>query len=313
MTLLNRSLVGFGTLVLTAATLTAQEPQLVITSAKVDLEHNRLVVTGMNFGAPAKGGKITAPLVTIDLLPMSVVSATSTELVVELSRTFPYGTYLLTVSRGPALTQSAAFDVTVGAEVQGPPGPTGPAGPPGPTGPAGPQGVEGPQGPAGPQGVAGPQGPTGPQGPAGPQGATGPQGPAGPQGPTGPTGPAGPQGEQGATGPTGPQGATGPMGPIGPQGPQGEPGISGYEIVNATGHSSNLASGVTLSARAQCPAGKRVLSGGVRSINSFNFLTVTSSYPDAATQSWFGEVRNSAFSSAGVADIVVYAICANVQ
>lgn len=108
-------------------------------------------------------------------------------------------------------------------------------------------------------------------------------------------------------------GLQGPAGPQGPQGPQGVPGVSGYEIVNATTHSANLASSVTISARAQCPSGKRVLAGGVQSINGFNYLTVTSSYPDAATQSWFGEVRNSGFVSAGSSDVIVYAICGNVQ
>jgi hypothetical protein len=107
------------------------------------------------------------------------------------------------------------------------------------------------------------------------------------------------------------------MGPIGPQGPtgtQGPPGVSGYEIATATEHSSNLASGAFLSARAQCPAGKRILAGGVQSINiPLRYLTVSSSYPDPATQSWFGEVRNSGFFSGGSSDIVVYAICANIQ
>jgi hypothetical protein len=103
------------------------------------------------------------------------------------------------------------------------------------------------------------------------------------------------------------------MGPAGPIGPQGAPGVSGYEIVQASSpHANNIAVGQTLSARAQCPAGKRVLTGGVQTVNANRVLTVTSSYPDT-NQSWFGEARNSSLTANGAADVIVFAICATVQ
>ena len=85
----------------------------------------------------------------------------------------------------------------------------------------------------------------------------GPQGPIGPQGPQGPQGEVGPQGPQGSPGQTGPQGPQGPAGPQGPQGPAG--GLSGYQIVRSSGHNAGF--GFT-SAVAECPAGKRPISGG---------------------------------------------------
>jgi hypothetical protein len=89
--------------------------------------------------------------------------------------------------------------------------------------------------------------------------------------------------------------------------------VSGYEVVTASAHAANLASGDILTARATCAAGKRPLGGGAQSVNAFHYLTVSSSYPDPASASWVGEARNSSFNSAGASDIVVYAICANVQ
>jgi hypothetical protein len=89
--------------------------------------------------------------------------------------------------------------------------------------------------------------------------------------------------------------------------------VSGYEIVSATMHSSNLGGALSLSTRATCPSGKRVLAGGVQTSNTGKNLVVIASYPEAATQSWFGEARNLTSLSIGAADIFVYAICANVQ
>lgn len=56
-------------------------------------------------------------------------------------------------------------------------------------------------------------------------------------------------------GPRGARGPAGPEGPAGAAGPPGTPGVSGYEIVTAD-------SGTTGTAKALCPAGKRVLGGG---------------------------------------------------
>src|SRR5262245_50275919 len=155
----------------------APSPQLVITSAVFDEANNRLVIDGQNF--LANGAHPSPPVVTLDLMPMTVVSASSTEIIVSVSGTFPDGTYLVTVSRGQGLPESGAFAVAIyheqgGQTVQGPTGPAGPAGPAGPVGPVG------PAGPAGSVGPAGPAGPAGPQGLTGPAGAVGPVGPAGP-------------------------------------------------------------------------------------------------------------------------------------
>src|SRR5215510_10786048 len=77
------------------------QPQLVITSATFDESNNRLVISGQNFSWPASGNSHAAPpVVTLDLLPLTVLSATSTQIVASLSGTFPDGTYLITVSRG---------------------------------------------------------------------------------------------------------------------------------------------------------------------------------------------------------------------
>ena len=57
-------------LALAATTAGAQDywptSQLVITSASVDRENNRLVIRGLNFSWPANGKSITPPYVTLD-------------------------------------------------------------------------------------------------------------------------------------------------------------------------------------------------------------------------------------------------------
>src|SRR5262245_30375405 len=152
----------------------APASQLVITSAVFDEANNRLVIAGQNF--LSNGAHPPPPVVTLDLMPMTVVSASSTEIIVSVSGTFPDGTYLVTVSHGQGVPDSGAFPVAIyheqiGQTVQGQPGPAGPTGPAGPIGPVGPAGAVGPAGPAGP---------AGPQGLTGPAGAVGPVGPAGP-------------------------------------------------------------------------------------------------------------------------------------
>src|SRR5215510_9377792 len=89
-------------------------PQLVITSASFDESNNRLVITGQNFSWPSNGsGHASPPVVTLDLLPLTVLSATSTEIVASLAGTFPEGTYLITVSRGQGAVESGAFAVAI--------------------------------------------------------------------------------------------------------------------------------------------------------------------------------------------------------
>lgn len=294
-----------------------QPPQLVITSATFDESNGRLVIAGQNFLAPrgqdGRGLASAPPVVTIDLQLLTVISATSTEIVASLAGTFPEGTHLITVSRGNSETENGAFAVAIYHEEygQGSPGPAGPAGPAGvagATGAVGPTGPQGPAGPAGPQGPAGPVGPAGSAGPAGPAGAVGPVGPAGPAGPEGAAGPAGAQGPIGPTGAQGPQGFQGPQGP---QGPQGVAGVSGYQIVSAQATNSNLAYKSLISQTAVCPAGMHVVGGGVLQTTALPLsATVASSYPDT-NQSWFAELRNMSGVSLGAITITVYAICAN--
>ena len=86
-------------------------------------------------------------------------------------------------------------------------------------------------------------------------GATGPQGPQGKVGDPGDQGPQGKQGDQGSQGKEGPQGIQGKLGD------PGAPGISGYEQIFPP--TVDFSGGVA-DAFAVCPAGKKVISCGVR-------------------------------------------------
>ena len=111
------TVLGFAALISCAHVTTAvatPAPQLVITSAAFDESNNHLVITGQNFSWPANGsGHGTPPVVTLDLMPLTVVSATSTEIVASLSGNFPEGTYLITVSRGQGAVDNGAFAVAI--------------------------------------------------------------------------------------------------------------------------------------------------------------------------------------------------------
>jgi hypothetical protein len=66
-------------------------------------------------------------------------------------------------------------------------------------------------------------------------------------------------------------------------------------------------------ASAVCPAGKRVIAGGV-SIPSGSWarlLTLFSSYPvsGGATESWVVELRNNVSTNLGLVTLTVYATC----
>jgi Collagen triple helix repeat (20 copies) len=136
-----------------------------------------IAIGGSSFG-------VIPPSVTLDGLPLNVISYSDTLVVAFLPAGVTPGTYLLSLTnnslQGNPDVRTGTFDVTIGAV-----GPTGPQGATGPQGPAGPVGPVGAQGPAGAQGLPGPAGPTGPMGPAGLQGPAGPVGPVGPQGPAG--------------------------------------------------------------------------------------------------------------------------------
>jgi hypothetical protein len=312
---------------------TAASAQLSIESVTVDLSNELLIVRGDGFGSGQ-------PLVRLAGVPLTLLSATPTQLVVHIPAATAHGAYLLTVEKQVNGDKAAGFVVTVGAVgPQGPSGPAGPTGAPGPSGPKGDVGPAGPAGPAGPQGPAGPKGEVGPQGPAGPQGVAGPQGPAGPKGDVGPAGPVGPKGDvgpqgavgpqgdvgpagpmgpmgvagpQGAVGPAGPMGPMGPVGPQGPQGPQGPNGVSGWEVRTSAG--SVFALGIGTSSLAQevtCSLNKVPLAGGYELLGTAAQMTVTTSVPTA--NGWRVQVRNNTSSFLSNAQVRVWAVCGNAQ
>jgi len=133
----------------------AQAP--VVLSAAVSRSANQIAIGGQNL-QPTSG----SPAVTLDGVPLVVVSFNSANINADLPAALGSGTFLLAVDNGSG---SASFEVTT--PIAGPQGPAGPRGLKGAIGPAGPQGAIGP---AGPQGSAGPAGAAGP---AGPQGAPG--------------------------------------------------------------------------------------------------------------------------------------------
>jgi hypothetical protein len=96
--------------------------------------------------------------------------------------------------------------------------------------------------------------------------------------------------------------------PAGPAGPQGPPGVSGREQVTVETPLSSTSKNVTVS----CPAGKKVLGGGVEvGGNGRNRVTVTENKP-SGDNGWEAE----AFEAVGTQatwKVVVHAICANVS
>ena len=133
---------------LLAAALPAGAAEFVINRVQIDEPNGEIEIYGLNFPA-------SAPLVTLEGVPLNVISGNTTQVIAALPAGTVPGTYLLRVveqAGGPFGGRgSASFNVTIGAE-----GPVGPVGPAGPAGPQGVQGIPGPQGPAGP---VGPQGP----------------------------------------------------------------------------------------------------------------------------------------------------------
>ena len=83
-------------------------PQLVVNGAVPDPDGQTLIITGENF--------VRRPLVTLDLVPIAVQSATDSQIVAAVPvNMMPPGTYLLTVSRGPSASDNGSFPVTLGA------------------------------------------------------------------------------------------------------------------------------------------------------------------------------------------------------
>lgn len=118
----------------------------------------------------------------------------------------------------------------------------------------------------------------------------------------------GQQGDQGPQGPKGDPGPQGPKGDPGPQGPQGDPGISAYEVVQ----DNNILAGfqVSRSFSTSCPAGKKVLGGGVQTFNKN--VRVIASTP-TGDNGWTTNVTTASGAPLGVHQAVIVRItCANV-
>ena len=85
----------------------AAAPPLVVHGAVPDPAGQTLIITGEHF--------IRRPLVTLDLVPVTVQSATDSQIVAAVPvDMMPPGSYLLTVSRGPLEADNGSFEVTLG-------------------------------------------------------------------------------------------------------------------------------------------------------------------------------------------------------
>jgi hypothetical protein len=136
-------------------------PQLVVISAHADRLDGTLIVTGLDFGEDE-------PRVTLGVDDLEVFEHTQGRIVALLPPTFPAGTYLLIVARGPATIDYDVFYASVPpqpepmrAPLPQPAAARGPMGPQGPAGEAGPRGPQGPQGPSGRAELAGRRCPAG--------------------------------------------------------------------------------------------------------------------------------------------------------
>lgn len=95
-------------------------------------------------------------------------------------------------------------------------------------------------------------------------------------------------------------------GPTGPAGSSGSPGLSGLQTVSTE---ISVESGAISSLRPECPADKRVISGGFAAIgDGSQFVTVYQSFPVSAT-AWGIAVRNG--FGGGSIRVTAFAICAS--
>jgi Collagen triple helix repeat (20 copies) len=150
-----------------------------------------------------------------------------------------------------------------------------------------------------------------PAGPQGPKGDPGPQGPKGDPGVQGPKGDKGDPGAQGQKGNQGIQGIQGIPGPKGDKGDTGAPGISGYQTVS--GPWTNIATNGLATASAICPAGKKVLAGGLDTpLGDFVKLAIVQSSPYDAYPSVGNAWGVRAYDVGTDGVFRAWAICANV-
>lgn len=115
----------------------------------------------------------------------------------------------------------------------------------------------------------------------------------------------------GLRGPQGPAGANGADGAAGAAGAAGAPGLSGVEVVTQAGNVITDNSLATSSATASCPAGKKVLGGGI-SYDAFSFFvvapnTIVSQPVTTEPQGWTVSAVADGNDDWGV---IAYAVCA---
>ena len=99
-------------------------------------------------------------------------------------------------------------------------------------------------------------------------------------------------------GPAGPAGATGPAGPAGPA------GLSGLEKVDTTSASNSISPKTQTTT---CPAGKRLLGGGVRLNPTLGPLAVQQSFPD--NDNVYRVTVREMTATPAAWSITVYAVC----
>jgi hypothetical protein len=103
-----------------------------------------------------------------------------------------------------------------------------------------------------------------------------------------------------------PAGPRGPAGPTGPAGPAGTPGLSALERVESTSVSN---SATPKTQATTCPAGKRLLGGGVRLNPLLTQLVVQQSFPD--NDNVYRATVREVSATAANWSITVFAVCAN--
>jgi len=132
--------------------------RLVVLRAQADLASETLLIEGQNLlrgdnNHDDDNENHNELVVTLAGTPLTILSATETQVLAQLPPRLAPGTYLLEVSRGKSKVQNHSFDLTIGAVGlpgdRGPKGPTGDAGPPGLPGEPGRQGEKGDPGPRG--------------------------------------------------------------------------------------------------------------------------------------------------------------------
>jgi hypothetical protein len=100
-------------------------------------------------------------------------------------------------------------------------------------------------------------------------------------------------------------------GPPGPAGPQGSPGLSGYYLAGTSG---TVSGNGAIQPTVVCPAGKKVVSGGIYVSYEFrDHFTTVASYPLADFSGWRVLSRYNDCTDSTRCWYNIYAICANVD